>query len=911
MGCAARLPLKSAEVLILRGKVDPMKSLLLRILPHFVAVIVFAVVASSFFSLAYEGYDLRQGDIAQFKGMSKEIVDYRNTYGEEPLWTNSMFGGMPAYQISLAQTRNVPHLIQMGVRTLFPGPVGALFLAMLSFYVLGLCLRANPWLAMGVAIAFGLSSIHILYLGAGHLSKVNAIALMPGVLGGVILTFRGKILTGAAVTALFLGMQIAANHLQMTYYLVFLVAFVAIAEMIRLFMAKEAKRAIVAAAVLAGAALIAVLPNMTTMLTTYGYSKFTTRGTTELTRTADGQAATSEGLNRAYMLEYSMSRGEFWSMLVPNIKGGQSGAIGADRQNLEKVSPDYAENVAQSNRYWGDQMFTGGAFYFGAFIMALFIIALFAARDRLKWPFLLLTILAIMLSWKDTNFIGNFFIDHVPMFSKFRDTKMILVLISIMAPTLALLFLQELLERADANRQKLILAGSGVVLVLLLLFVAAPGALFDFISPQEHAQFDSYITESNGDAQTERYIQGFIDQLEAVRQGILRTDALRSLLFAILAIGLVFALDRKKLPLPAAFVALALFVLIDQYSVNRRYLNNEQVGKDYVHWQPAIEKQYPHHPTPADQIIQSLEFDSRTALLPEVNKQAKAAQDEAKESIEVLNRQERELYRERIAAAVQSGVLNLNSNYRVLNLRNPFADGRTSYFHKSLGGYHGAKLRRYQELIDFHLNNELEVFFSKVNEVGLVVLEDLPVINMLNAKYLIYDVNGEPLTNLYANGNAWFVGEIDWAGNGDEEIDFMNNFDSKSTTVVNRSFKEIAPTAIVPDSTATIELIAYLPNHLEYASTCTTEQLAVFSEIYYPDGWQAYIDNEAVEHVRANYVLRALRIPPGEHTITFKFEPAAYATGQTLAGIGSGLFVLLLAGSAFLAFRKRENDAAA
>lgn len=888
-----------------------MKSLLLRILPHFVAVLVFAVVASSFFNLAYEGYDLRQGDIAQFKGMSKEIVDYRTTFGEEPLWTNSMFGGMPAYQISLAQSRNVPHLIQMGVRKMFPGPVGPLFLAMLSFYVLGLCLRVNPWLAIGGAVAFGLSSIHILYLGAGHLSKVNAIALMPGVLGGVILTFRGKLLTGAAVTALFLGMHVAANHLQMTYYLVFLVAFVVISEMIRLILAKEAKRAIVAAAVLAGAALIAVLPNMTTMMTTYGYSKYTTRGETELTRTADGQAATADGLNRTYMLEYSMSRGEFWSMLVPNIKGGQSGAIGADRENLQKVSPEYVENVAQSNRYWGDQLFTGGAFYFGAFMMALFIIALFAARDRLKWPFLILSILAIMLSWKDTNFIGDFFIDHVPLFAKFRDTKMMLVVISVMAPALVLLFLQELLERADAARQKLILIGSAAVLVILIAFVAAPGALLDFVSPQEHAQFDSFITDSNGDAQTERYIQGLIGELETVRQGIMRTDALRSLLFALLAVGMVIGLDRKKLPLPAAFAALAIFVLIDQYSVNRRYLDNEQVGKDYVHWQPAIEKQYPHHPTPADELIHALEFDTRTSLLSEVNTQAKAAQDAAQRNIEILNRQEREMYRDRIAAAVQSGVLNLNSNYRVLNLRNPFADARTSYFHKSLGGYHGAKLRRYQELIDFHLNDEMERFFTNVNEVGLSVLEDLSVINMLNAKYLIYDVNSEPLANPYANGNAWFVSDVDWAGNGDEEIDFMNGFDSKSTAVINREFKELVPQVLQADSSASITLTDYLPNHLEYVVECSTTQLAVFSEIYYPDGWQAYINDEPVDHIRANYVLRALPIPAGKHTVTFKFEPAAYATGQTLAGLGSILFVLLLAGSAFAAYRQRNTDVAA
>ncbi len=885
-------------------------STLLRILPHAVALVVFTLVSSVFFAPAYDGYDLRQGDIAQFKGMSKEIVDYRDLYGAEPLWTSSMFSGMPAYQISVIQSRNVPQLIQLSFRKLFPGPVGMLVLAMLSFYVLGLCLRVNPWLAMVVAIGFGLSTVHILYLGAGHMSKVNAIALMPGVVGGVLLAFRGKALQGAAVTLLFLAMHLAANHLQMTYYLMFLVGFIVVGELVRLAMAKQLASGLRTAAWLVMAAGLAILPNLTNIITTYEYSAYTTRGKTELTLPVPGRETDdtkTEGLAKSYMLEYSMSRDEFWSMLIPNAKGGATAQIGNDTELLQGIGRDYYENVAQSKRYWGDQLFTGGAFYFGALLMALFIIALFALKDVLRWVFLALTILAVMLSWKDPNFIGNFFIDHVPLYDKFRDTKMVLVVVSVMAPTLAMLLLQRLIDGNTVARTWLT-AGVGAVVLLMLLFIAAPGSLFDFISSEERANFGQYLTEA--DANTQRYIKGFMEALETVRQSIFRADALRSLLFVLVAAALALALDRRWLKAPVAIVALGVFILGDLYPVNRRYMNDEQQGRQYVHWQPRIEKAFPQPAGMADQFIYDREIAQRSELLKEVNAFVAEQLDDADDLLGDVTRNEREEYTNRIRMAAQTAVLRMNTNYRVLNLHNSFNDVRTSYYHRSLGGYHGAKLRRYQEVIDFHLTPEIERFMSTAQAVGINALANAPVINMLNTRYLIVDPNGEPIENPFANGAAWFVSDLDRVATADEEVEAMENFDSAYEAIVNTRFADLLPTTIVPDSAATIVNTDALPNYLRYTTESSTEQFAVFSEIYYPEGWQAYLDGTAVDHVCVNYILRGMKVPAGSHVIEFKFEPASYGLGQQLAGAGSALFVLAMLGALFMAWRRRNADEA-
>lgn len=882
-----------------------MKEFLLKALPHAVAVILFVVLSSAFFSPAYNGYELRQGDIDQFLGMSKELRDLREFYDEDALWTNTMFSGMPAYQISLQQTANVPSMILRMVRTAFPGSVGTLFIAMLSFYILGLCMRINPWLSMLGGIAFGFASINILYLGAGHASKVNAIALMPGVLGGVIYTFRGKLLAGVALTVLFLSMQIAAGHPQMTYYLAFLIGFVVIGEIIRLGLNGEWTKGVKIGAVLAIGAVIAVLPNMTSLLSTLEYSKYSTRGETELSIRPEGQEfkdAPSEGLDKDYILQYSMSRGEFWSLMIPNVKGGAGGAIGSNKKVMSTVDRQYRQQVEQSNHYWGEQYFSGGAFYFGAIIMALFLIGFFVVKDRIKWAFLAVSLLAIVLSWKDASFVTDFFLNTVPGFAKFRDTKMMLVVIQVVAPLLALLTIQEIWNGIEAERKKWLYAGLGTVAFLFVLFLAAPNAIFDFISPDEKARFTEFAATAES-AEQSTFIKGFVEELKQARMTIFRADAMRSFLFAILAMGLLFALFLKKVKGEIVVGILAVLVLVDLWGVDRRYMDNEKQGREYVHWRKEIDKMYPHNANPADLAILQTEMQLNPDIPKEMQEKVQMKQEEVGRKLEKDY--------EKVRHAVQFGVLDLNTNYRVLNIQNPFNDARTSYFHKSLGGYHGAKLRRYQELIEFHLSPELQRFMSTANTLGPAVLQGMEFSNMLNAKYLLLDPGGQPLPNPHANGNAWFVEDIELVPTADDEMEELYTFESKRTAIVHDEFETIVPDAIVLDSTATISMTSYAPDHIEYEATCAKEQFAVFSEIWYPAGWRCYIDGEEVPYARVNYVLRGVTVPSGSHQLEFIFLPSVHATGQMLSGIGSVLVLLIIGGALLMTWRARKNELAA
>ncbi|MDG1779393.1 MAG: hypothetical protein P8H59_00455 [Flavobacteriales bacterium] len=882
-----------------------MKDFLLKALPHAIAVVLFVVLSSAFFSPAYQGFELRQGDIDQFLGMSKELRDLREFYDEDALWTNTMFAGMPAYQISLQQPANIPGAIFRMVRTIFPGPVGTLFLAMLSFYILGLCMRINPWLSIIGGIAFGFASVNILYLGAGHASKVNAIALMPGVLGGVLLSFRGKLLAGAALTVFFLSMQIAAGHPQMTYYLAFLVGFVVIGEIIRQGMNGQWSKGVKVGAVLAIAAVLAVLPNLTSLMTTLEYSKHSTRGETELTIRPEGQAfqeAPREGLDKDYILKYSMSRGEFWSMLIPDVKGGAAGAIGKDRKTLANVDREFKEQVSQSNRYWGAQYYSGGAFYFGAIIIALFLLGMFIVKDSIKWPLLIVSILAIVLSWKDASWVTDFFISTAPGFAKFRDTKMMLVVIQVAAPLMALLSIQEIINGISAERKKWFYAGVGTVTLLMVIFLAAPQLILDFTSNQEVQQFAEYANNAQS-AEQEDFINEYVGQLENARVSIFRADAIRSFLFVLLAFGLLFVLFLKKLKAEVVFGIIGVLVLVDLWSVDRRYMTNDKQGRQYVHWRKGLDKMYPHNASAADLGILDIEMQNNPSVPKEMEEKVLMKQ-------ETMGRKLTGEY-EKVRHSVQFGVLDLNTNYRVLNINNPWSDARTSYYHKSLGGYHGAKLRRYNELVEFHVSPELQRFISSANTLGPSVMQSMSFANMLNAKYLVFDPASPPLANPYANGNAWFVADVEMVMSADDEMEEMYTFDSKYTAVVHDEFEAIVPSIIVPDSTAQIAMTSYAPDRITYNATCSSEQLAVFSEVWYPEGWVCLLDGEEVPFARANYVLRAVSVPEGNHEIEFVFQPASHATATMLSGIGSVLVLLVIGGALFVAWRSRNTEEAA
>lgn len=876
-----------------------MRSILLKALPHAVAILVFFLLSAIFFSPAFQGFDLRQGDIDQYVGMSKEIKDFRSVYHSDPLWTNSMFSGMPAYQISVEQTRSLPALLITGMRTVFPGPVGILFLAMLSFYILGLCMKVNPWLSILGAVGFGFASINILYLGAGHASKVIAIALMPATLGGVLLTFRRSLYLGIGVTALFASLELAANHLQMTYYLLILIGFVALFEFVKFFRKRELKNAGKVAGGLVIAAVIAILPNFTNIVTTYEYSKYTTRGPSNLTIDPNGdpiqEKVETDGLGLDYMLDYSFARGEFWSILIPDLKGGQSSYIGNDSKILSNVDQRFREPVAQQNRYWGDQRFTGGAFYFGALIMCLFMIGMFVVKDSIKWPILIVTLIAIVLSWKDYSGMTVFFAEFVPLFDKFRDTKMMMVVVQVSASLMAVLCVDELLKSDLKEVKAKLLAGSGLVLGVLVLFAAAPTLFFDFFNDQDLQQFESFREQASGNVEQTAYLNGLIQSLENARIAIFRSDVLRSLIFAVVAIGGAWLLILKKMKSQIVIAGLVVFALIDLWSVDRRYINNEKSGGSYTHWIKKIDKFYPFEAHVADLAILESEVNSGQ-LQSEVETFVKLKEEEIGKSLERRF--------PKIRDAAMFGALDLNSNFRVLSLNNPFNNARTSYFHKSIGGYHGAKLKRYQDLIDFYLIQEQNAFVETANSIGLdVAFNAMKVHNMLNARYLIADLNSPPIPNRYAYGNAWFVEGIKWAESNDEEILSLGEIDPRSEAVVHREFEHLT-SVIRGDSTSVATLNSYLPNELKYEVKSEKGGLVVFSEIYYPKGWQAFIGEEPVEHMRVNYVLRGLVVPPGSHDITFKFMPTSYQLGQTVSLFGSIILILVFAGSVWIDSRK-------
>jgi hypothetical protein len=877
-----------------------MKLFFQKALPHIVAVILFFALSSIYFSPAFQDYDLRQGDIDQFIGMSKEIKDYRAVYDSDPLWTNSMFGGMPAYQISVLQSRSLPAMIITALRTIFPGPVGTLFLALLSFYILGLCMRINPWVAMLGSIGFGFASVNVLYLGAGHASKVIAIALMPAVLGGVVLTFRRSIVLGASLTALFGSLQLAANHLQMTYYLLILLGLVAIGEGIRLLAEKKAKELMKIIGVLMVAAVVALLPNMTNMLTTYEYSKYTTRGPSELTIEPNGDPIESKvktgGLDLSYMLDYSFARGEFWSMMIPNVKGGKSSYIGNDSDVLSHVDQRFKEAVSQQNGYWGDQRFTGGAFYFGAIIMALFIVGMFVVKDRIKWALLLVSVIAVLLSWKDYSGLTIFFAEYVPLFDKFRDTKMMLVVIQVAASLMAILTIDQLVKIEHKFIQKPLLIGSGVVMGVLLLFAALPTMFFDFFNAADLSQFDGFREQVTGNVEQTAYLNGLIKSLESARIGIFRADLLRSLFFAAMGIAALWLISLKKINSQIVLGSLILLVLLDLWTVDRRYLNNDKSGSTYIHWVKTMEKFYPFEATASDLSILESEVKSR---------QLETAVQEMIELKEAEIGKNLDRRFPKIKDAARFGALNLNSDYRVLSLNNPFNNARVSYFHKSIGGYHGAKLRRYQELIDFYLVQEQNQFVENANSIGLdAAFKSMKIHNLLNVEYLIADPNTPAIPNRHSNGNAWFVSDVTWADNADEEIIKLGEIDPLNEVVISRKHQD-DELKFVTDSLSQIVLESYLPNELVYKVRTSQEGFVVFSEIYYPLGWQAYINDEPVNHYRVNYSFRGLPVPAGENEVVFKFEPASYEMGQTISTLGSILLVLVVLSSIWY---ERKNN---
>lgn len=932
------------------------------LIPHLVALLIFLVFASIYFSPLFKGYHLIQDDVNKFKGMSKEIVDHRVMNETEPLWTNSMFGGMPAYQISVLHSNNYINTIDQIIKVGLPRPAGILFIAMLGFYILLMCLRVNPWLAIAGAIAFGFSTINILYLGAGHMSKVNAIAYMAPALGGLILAFRGKWLLGSAVFTLFLSLNLSANHLQMTYYLMFIMAFVALGEIIRIIIEKQYKTLIPILSGLFIGVIIAILPSMSNILTTQEYSKHSTRGKTELTIEPDGKKinlSKKSGLDTDYILKYNYGEGELLSTIIPNARGERGNVFGEDEDLMVYIADRDIENgkdfsndetfTKGINRYWGGQAMSGGAFYFGAVIFVLFFLAILFLNDALKWSLVAVVILALSLASNDPGGMNDFFIHKFPLYNKFRDSKMILVLLQIIFPLLAILFMDAVFNGRISfyKKQKFYTAGGAVVVFFSLLYIS-PSMSGDFMTSEENKQFTKILGEQEK-PEVKTYYNDLKKEIKEARKFLFKKDVGRALIFSLFILGLIYAMIIKKPSIWIVSGSLLLLVSIDNIGVALRYLNSDEdiddkrgemmnisilTAQNYLEEGeeiPALNKYEnsklallpPNIPSVSD--ISILEREKKNIS----NFDQKVAQYKKKMSSYYMFEEIKSEKTKNILSEFAS--LNLNSDYRVLRLGNPFNETQTSYYHKSIGGYHGAKLKRYQEVIDFYITKEHENIYAKIqkelNKMHLlrpklydklrsvqkeeekqkIYLEfinstdfnyldfnesDTRVLNMLNTRYFITGEKSNSKINKSAYGNAWFVSNVKIVKTADEAMQALgdSSIDLRTTAVIHKDFKNIKTPRNI--DSAKISLTKYGLNHLEYTTSSEYAGPAVFSEIYYPDGWNCYIDGKLVEHFRVNYILRGVMVPAGKHKIEWKFEPKSMETGSLVSGIGSVLLIL-------------------
>jgi hypothetical protein len=811
--------------------------------PHILALVVFLTITFVYFYPVLEGKKLKQHDIKMFKGMSKEIADFRASTGEEALWTNSMFGGMPAWQISVQYRANLMRYVDKVITLGLPYPTNYVFLYFLGFFVLMLVMRINPWVSLAGAIAFAMSSYFFIILGAGHTSKAHAIGYMAPVIAGIILAFNGKYLWGGLLTAIALSLEIYSGHLQITYYLLILVVVYGIFQIVEMLQSKNYLHFGKASGILIAAALLAVLTHSTSLWATYDYGKDTMRGKPELTKEL---SVKSSGLDKDYITAWSYGVAETWSFLIPNVKGGASGLLG-NRSELKNANPNYRKAIAQQgSAYWGEQPGTSGPVYVGVIVMFLFILGLFIVNNKIKWALLAATILSIMLGWgKNFMPLTDFFIDYIPGYAKFRAVSMILVIAELTIPILAFMSLHKIFTETDEIKKKIkaFYISFGATAAVIIMFYLMPTVFFNFTNSYENAQFNQLLQGENA-----AQISAFITSLEDVRIAIFKNDALRSLFFLFTAGVFIYLLLMNKINHTLFIGVLSLLILTDMFGVDKRYLNNEKKGTKYEMWESSRLAKTPFTPSKADNII----------------------------------------------------LQDLSEDYRVLDLtKSTFNDASTSYFHKSIGGYHGAKLQRYQDLIENNISPEISnilnglkngIAFNEVNEL----LKQQQVLCMLNTKYIIYSPDASPLVNPATFGNAWLVSNHLFVENPDAEIEAIKNKDLRNTAVIDKRFSNIVSGDYTIDTTAQISLKSYQPNKLVYNFSSANNQMVVFSEIYYDKGWNAYIDGKRSPYFRTDYILRAMNVPAGKHEIEFRFEPLVWAVGEKISFASSLLLILLL-----------------
>ena len=885
-----------------------------RFLPHLLALLSFVAISAIYFYPAFNGYQLNQGDVTHFRGMAQEIVEYRAMFGEDPLWTNSMFGGMPAYQISVQHPNHIIAIIDDVVSLGLPRPANYLFLYLVGFYILMIALRLKPSLAAIGAVAFAFGSYYFIILQAGHNTKAHAIGYMAPIIAGVVWAYRGRILFGSAIAALFVALEIEANHVQITYYLGFLVLFMVIVYAVRAFQEQKAKQFLQASATLLIAALLGVAANLNNLWPTYEYGEYSIRGATDLTITPSGSSneanTTDGGLERDYVTQWSYGVDETLTLLVANFMGGSSGAL--IDQNTQREDPQKYRDLAQGyqatqvfpNSYWGDQPFTSGPVYVGAAVVLLFVLGLFFVKSRLKWALLATAILTIALSW-GKNFMGltNFFLDYIPGYNKFRAVTILLSITGLVFPMLGFMFIRQLDRHPEivSKRAKLFLAVSGGLTLLLIAFAAVPQVFFNFLSTQENEIFSNISQGENGTA-----VLQYVSALQDARAELFVADAIRSLLIVILLTAVLWMFASGKIKQKVFIVALAVLVLADLFPISKRYVNNEKDKGRYLAWQKAEATESAYPVMAADTYILQRETDMNPRVADAVNEAVVKTRSTSRGT-------SKKAAQDKVTNA-QFAALRFNTDYRVLSMNNPFQDARTSYFHSSIGGYHGAKLRRIMELNDFYIAKEIQSLAQALqgtpdmNSVDRAI-QQMDISNMLNAKYIVYNPEAPPFENEYAFGSAWFVEYLKSASTADEEILALDELELKTEAVVGADFQSMVEGFDYEETVdARIAVQEHLPNYISYIYDSPVPQATIFSEIYYPEGWNAYVDGEPAEYFRANYTLRGMIIPAGNHTIEFKFEPQSYATASTISTIAGLIICLILVFSVYKNYKTPEKD---
>ena len=798
--------------------------------PHFAAIFLFLLLPIIYFSPVLENKQLNQHDSMTYAGMSKEIVDYNKKGDDLALWTNSMFGGMPSYLIALPTTTAVTFIYT--VTNLYNWrPINFIFLYLIGFYIALLLFGVSPWLAIVGSLAFGFGSYNFIIIAAGHASKAIAIGYMAPIIAGFYYALKKDKWIGGAVFAIFLALEIYANHPQITYYTFLILLIMGITELVSAFREKQLPELFKKSLIIIGFGLLAVASNTGRLWTTWEYGKYSMRGKSDLT---NDKANKTTGLDRDYATGWSYGIGETLTILIPDFNGGSSAVGFSEDSETGKVLksnnvPNANTLVKQLPGYWGSQPGTSGPVYFGAIICFLFVLGLFLLKGNIRTWVVIATLVSVALAWGH-NFmpLTNLFLDYFPGYNKFRTVTMILVIGGFTFPLYAILTLQKIVN-GEIDRKTLLkpLAWSvGLTAGIALIFALLPGIAGSFVSAAD-GQFPEWLQSS----------------LIADRKALLQSDALRSAIFILLGAGVIWGLVEQKVKLNTALLILGGLILIDMWGVDKRYLNNGNFVSDR-------EAKVPYTATLAD--------------------------------IDIMK--------------------DKTPDYRVLNLGvSTFNDAGTSYFHQSIGGYHGAKMRRYQELIDFHIGNEITLIGQRLEKVksesGIDSLFlGLNSLNMLNTKYLIYNPQAAPVLNKHALGSVWLVNRYKIVDNADQEIAAVKLIDPAREVVIDKKFQEllkgVSPSS---DSTSKIELKGYSPNKMTYHYQGNGNQLAVFSAIYYPKGWNAYIDGKIVPHFQADYLLRSMFLPKGNYDIIFKFEPKSFLTGQKISFWSSVILLLLIA----------------